>query len=279
MSDIVIKIKNSLIQHGKENNRIYLMKLCEDDITEIIPELNNIALKYKYTKIFAKVPKCTEQYFLNDNYVIEASIPKFYKGKEDALLIAKYFSSERNISLDKEKNLLILETALKKIKIQEELNLKEGFYFKKIQPQHAEKLTKLYQKIFITYPFPINNPDYILKTMQENIEYFAIWQENEIIAAASSEIDMKEQNVEMTDFAILPEYRGNDFAIYLLKKMEEKMKEYNVKTFYTIARALSYGMNIAFSKMGYIFSGTLINNTNICGSLESMNVWYKNSSS
>jgi beta-lysine N6-acetyltransferase len=34
-------------------------------------------------------------------------------------------------------------------------------------------------------------------------------------------------------------------------------------------------MNVTFSRAGYTFTGTLINNTNIGGSIESMNVWYK----
>ncbi|MDD4047577.1 MAG: putative beta-lysine N-acetyltransferase, partial [Clostridia bacterium] len=37
----------------------------------------------------------------------------------------------------------------------------------------------------------------------------------------------------------------------------------------------SYGMNISFAKHRYQYCGTLINNTNISGSIESMNVWYK----
>jgi hypothetical protein len=34
-------------------------------------------------------------------------------------------------------------------------------------------------------------------------------------------------------------------------------------------------MNITFAKQRYALAGTLINNTDISGSLESMNVWYK----
>jgi hypothetical protein len=34
-------------------------------------------------------------------------------------------------------------------------------------------------------------------------------------------------------------------------------------------------MNITFAKCGYIFGGTLINNTQISGSIESMNLWHK----
>ena len=53
------------------------------------------------------------------------------------------------------------------------------------------------------------------------------------------------------------------------------MRQKNMRTAYTIARAISPGMNITFAKAGYKFSGTLINNTNISGGIESMNVWYK----
>jgi hypothetical protein len=34
-------------------------------------------------------------------------------------------------------------------------------------------------------------------------------------------------------------------------------------------------MNITFAKNGYEFCGTLTNNTDISGGLESMNVWFK----
>jgi hypothetical protein len=48
-----------------------------------------------------------------------------------------------------------------------------------------------------------------------------------------------------------------------------------MKLFYTIARSYSAGMNITFAKQDYKYTGTLINNTNIFGKIESMNVWYK----
>jgi putative beta-lysine N-acetyltransferase len=88
-------------------------------------------------------------------------------------------------------------------------------------------------------------------------------------------MDSDAQNVEMTDFATLPEYEGNGLAIYLLHNMENEMRNRKIKTAYTISRAVSYGINIIFAKMGYEYCGTLIKNTNISGNFESMNVWYK----
>ena len=56
--------------------------------------------------------------------------------------------------------------------------------------------------------------------------------------------------------------------------METTMNDHGIHTQYTIARALSAGMNITFAKAGYRYAGTLVNNTDISGTIESMNVWY-----
>jgi DNA-binding XRE family transcriptional regulator len=73
----------------------------------------------------------------------------------------------------------------------------------------------------------------------------------------------------------VPDHRGKHLSTYLLMKMEEEMLEDSMKIAYTIARSLSYPVNSLFSRAGYAFGGTLVKNTNICGSFESMNVWYK----
>ncbi|MFW5803052.1 MAG: hypothetical protein ACOCWJ_03955 [Verrucomicrobiota bacterium] len=53
------------------------------------------------------------------------------------------------------------------------------------------------------------------------------------------------------------------------------MTQRGLRTAYTIARALSPGMNITVARCGYTFAGTLTNNTNISGQIESMNIWHK----
>jgi hypothetical protein len=57
--------------------------------------------------------------------------------------------------------------------------------------------------------------------------------------------------------------------------MENEMKKKEMKTLYTIARLESIPMNKTFMRADYSYAGTLINNTNISGGIESMNVWYK----
>lgn len=281
--DTIEKIGDSIIQHGKFNNRIYLMKLSRKDFHNIIEELDRIALREGYSKIFAKVPSFAKDKFVNNDYIIEARIPKFYNGIENVYFMGKYFVQSRMFdNRIGEINEILDITALyeKKIGKNTEFNLPNGFDYVLCNKSHIYLVADMYQKVFVTYPFPIYDPEYIAKTMDENFIYFSIQKNNEIVAMSSSEMDIESQNVEMTDFATLPKYQGNGFALYLLYKMEEEMRKRNIKVAYTISRAMSPGVNIIFAKMGYTYCGTLYNNTNIStenvsGNFESMNVWYK----
>ncbi|MDD4426034.1 MAG: hypothetical protein PHS40_08920 [Mariniphaga sp.] len=57
--------------------------------------------------------------------------------------------------------------------------------------------------------------------------------------------------------------------------MEQEMRKAGIINAYTIARLAEPGMNKTFMNAGYKFSGTLVNNTQIAGSIESMNIFYK----
>ncbi len=268
------QIGNSIINHGKYNNRIYLMKLAKEDMPNIISVMDNIAKQNKYTKIFAKIPYCVNKEFLENGYVLEATIPNFY-ANEAALFISKYYSENRTNINNEDKMKEIIKVATSKEAIIPPMDLEKSYTFSLCEEDDSKQMSKLYKEVFETYPFPIENEEYIKKTMKENLYYFAIKYKGEIVSLASTEMDYSTKSVEMTDFATHPNFRGNGFSLFLLNKMEEFMRKENFKITYTIARALSYGMNITFSKLDYDYCGTLINNTNISGSLESMNVWSK----
>jgi putative beta-lysine N-acetyltransferase len=111
--------------------------------------------------------------------------------------------------------------------------------------------------------------------MNEGVPYYAIRESGRITALAAAEIDRDHQNAEMTDFATLPEWRGKGYAGVLLDHIERKAGEFGLKTVYTIARASSKGMNAVFQNRAYTFSGLLKNNSQICGAIQSMTIWYK----
>ncbi|WP_304508458.1 putative beta-lysine N-acetyltransferase [Anaerotignum sp.] len=278
MYDTIVKINNSLIQHGLRNNRIYLMHLAKEDMPEILSELDTAADKNSYTKIFAKVPDSFSNSFIENGYIMEARIPLFFDGKENCIFMAKYLDAKRSCTINNELNKKVLENALSKSSSdfsQGKIILKDDFTFRKANAQDALNMANLYTQVFDSYPFPISDPEYIKETMNSNVIYFGIWKGSELIALSSCEIGLEDSNVEMTDFAVNPTYRGYNFSYFLLREMEKEMKKQEIKTAYTIARSVSYGMNATFAKCGYTFSGTLINNTQIGGKIEDMNVWYK----
>jgi len=275
MNNNIVIINGSYVQMSGLCDRIYLIKLCNDNIPATIFELDKIAQGQIFTKIIAKVPSTSKELFLNNGYKIEAHIPGFYNNEIDVYFMGKFLTEDREFCLNKELIEDVLNKSLNKADTPQKCDLEGEFYFKKIEESEAAKLTHLYKEVFETYPFPIFNTEYIIEAMRTNNEYFGIWKDKELVATGSAEKDIEGQNAEVTDFAILPEYRGKTFSICLIKEIEKILRAQNFKTAYTIARAGSYGMNIAFARMKYIFAGTLINNTCISGNVEDMHVWYK----
>jgi len=276
--DTIEKFGNSVIQHGKNNNRIYLMKLSKKDTPSIIERLDDLALTNHYTKIFAKIPANALDYFVNNNYNKEAYIPKFFNAQEDAYFVGKYFSEERETDHAKTITQDVLKTAHAKSPVNQplhDLSSDKNYVIRRATKEDVEDITQLYKAVFKTYPFPIHDADYIKHTMNENIVYYGVWFRGKLVALSSSEIYYQEQNAEMTDFATASDFRGKNLSLLLLYKMEAELKTEGIKLLYTIARAESYGMNITFSRSNYTYAGKLINNTNISGKIESMNVWYK----
>jgi len=264
----------SIIQHGKLNNRIYLIKLAKEDCPSIISFLSELARENNYTKLFCKIPAWAAPYFFADGYLTEAIIPGFFQGKEAVFFLAKYLDSDRFLEFEKDRLREfsgLLEASQKKDKLPNEGTVE----VKPLDASDVVQISELYRKVFRTYPFPIHNQGYIQKTMEENVKYYGVKKNKKLIAVASAEIDLKGQNAEMTDFATNPGYRGLKLGQRLLSRMEKEMKAIQISTLYTMARLQSIPMNKVFLRYQYHYAGTLIKNTNISGSIESMNVLYK----
>jgi beta-lysine N6-acetyltransferase len=273
--DIIEKFEGSVIQHGSYNDRIYLIKLTPEASSTTPRNLIDLARKSNYSKIFAKVPECLSDIFSAAGFEKEAHIPGFYTGKMTAVLMGFYLNAERAEEPDLGKMDEILKIAIEKKAIKSKCNLNDDFTLRICTEADVASMTDIYKTIFQSYPFPIHDPAYILETMKSHVDYFGIEENGRLVAVSSTEMDKQSSNAEMTDFATLPEWRGNGFAQCLLLQMEKALKNKGIKTAYTIARAMNTGMNVTFSKAGYRFGGRLKNNTNISGNIESMNVWYK----
>lgn len=275
MYDHIETFQKTTLQHGPHNNRIYLMKLYEVDAPDIIQAMDELAQEKGYGKILAKVPGALSSFFEKRGYLEEAAIPGFSRGVEDMVFMAKYCSAERRLERHQDQINKILAMTQKKISGGIRNNCEYQDMIHRCTPSDAREMSSVYQRVFQTYPFPIHDPEYLLDTMKRHIYYFCVREGKAVIALASSEMDVDSLTVEMMDFATLTNWRRQGLACRLLSQMEREMKRLGMLTVYTIARALSPGMNITCAKMGYNYAGTLKNNCNISGCIESMNVWYK----
>lgn len=275
MHDALETFGRSLIHHGAYNDRAYLMKLHEEDSEEIVGRLDKLASSRRYSKIFAKVPSAVRARFLAGGYAEEARIPCFYPGGEDVSFMGKYFSAARARELEVQLVSDVLAAAGTVAGHSAPTRLPQGFSLRPAVEDDVEEMAKIYREVFASYPFPIHDPAFLRAAMNDATMFFAIRQGAAIAALSSAEIDFHSASAEMTDFATDPAYRGNGFALHLLREMEKAVSGRGIRALFTIARAYSFGMNITFSRNGYLYGGTLTNNTNISGRLESMNVWYK----
>lgn len=270
------EIPGGIIQHGKSSDRIYLMKLDPAaDVGGVLARLDALAAANDYGKIFAKAQAPREPEFLAAGYRREGLVAGMYNGCVDGVFMCKYPRQSRMDNPRVAEIAAVLTVANSK----RGLGLPEGgppFAIRGAAPDDAAALAALYRRVFASYPFPIFDPEYLIETMASHVVYFlATDDKGDIVAAASAEMDKDAANAEMTDFATAPECRGKGIAVHLLAAMEAAAPTLGIKTAFTIARALSHGMNATFARLGYQFGGTLVNNTQISGRLESMNVWHK----
>lgn len=251
------------------------MKLDPADTSDIIRYADDLTHKEGYTKIFVKVPESSVEIFANAGYITEATVPFFYRGKDSAVFMAKYTDPGRKEVPHTTVLADVLSAAFGFVGERSSQELPKGFSLMHAHASDAEEIAALYRSVFETYPFPIFDPEYIRESMQGHIRYYVIRKSHQLAAVASCEIEAENLNAEVTDFATDPLYRGMGFAGTVLHTIENDLKKEGILLTYTIARAISRPVNAVFAGAGYQYGGLLPNNTNICGSLESMNVWYK----
>jgi len=252
------------------------MKLHDQDVLHILPALDSLAHGNHYEKILAKVPSDSKVVFEKQGYVQEAVIPEYFNHRKHAVFMCKYLSSRRRQIMDYQQIQDILYLAKQQGQRPSKKKATQSLNIRICGPEDADEMSQVFKAVFKTYPFPIFDADYLVTVMKsEQARYFCMENHRQINAIAAAEIDFEHKGVEMTDFATLPEYRELGFAGYLLENMERAMTGQGMKIAFSIARALSPGMNMLFAGRGYAFGGTLVNNTHISGRIESMNVWYK----
>ncbi|MGD8252306.1 MAG: putative beta-lysine N-acetyltransferase [Desulfobacterales bacterium] len=275
MPDAIEHILGSTVQHGALNNRIYLIRLNPDATAGVVSALDTMAEEKGYGKIIAKIPAHAWSSFGTAGYVREAVIPGFFGGQTDALFVAKYFSSARQQVRESESEDRCLKAIDTPLSPHRNTDGGPAGNLSSCTPGDAGEMSTIYRRVFESYPFPIQEPEFLKKAMAGGAAYYGIRMGGRLVSLSAADMDRHHHTAEMTDFATVAEYRGRGMAGRLLVHMDENARRSGIRTAFSITRAGSPGMNRVFKKNGYRYAGFLTNNTQIRGRIESMMVWYK----
>jgi putative beta-lysine N-acetyltransferase len=136
-------------------------------------------------------------------------------------------------------------------------------------------LIALFRTIFKTYPTPLIHRSYLEHVFETESLFVVCEHGGKVVAAASAELHPNVRAAELTDCATLTEARGKGLMSCLLQLLETELLRRDYICAYTMARARSFGMNMVFYQLGYEFNGRLVNNCDIFGAFEDMNIWVR----
>ncbi len=246
----------------------------EKGAVEFISLLDSLCIKNEFGKVWGKLRQEDADFLSAYGFSQEAAILNYYGDKSNAIVCSKFYF-DRHVSTSAGESKRVLQEVGRKInRSNGPGQMPPGFLFKFAEPKDMPALAELYRRVFKSYPYPVFDKDYLASTL-DHVIYGLVFQENNLVAAASAEIDFSLGNSEMTDFATKSCARGKGLASLILAKLENKLAEMGVSCLYTIARCTSLGMNLVFLRSGYCYTGTLVNNCHIAGGFEDMNVWCK----
>lgn len=150
-----------------------------------------------------------------------------------------------------------------------------GFRSRPATVDDAAAIAELMDATFDDYPTPITTG--IIREQIETVSnvFRVMLDENgRVVASASAEIDHDRRSAEMTDCATRPDQRGAGHMAALLEALAVDVKrDLGITDLYTLARADEVGMNCVFGKLGYNYTGRLVNNCRMPNGWESMNIW------
>lgn len=260
------------------NQRLRVLEYSASDVTEMVMALRALADANGFDKILVMASHDDWQAFLRFGYVLEAVLEYFHAGV-DAFVVSKFRSQERLSSPNLMEEILLIEQIVGERAVGHVRELPEGYRVRLAERDDIPALLRLYRMIFESYPSPLGHASYLEHVFQRDSLFAVCVDEGagagEIVAAASAELTPGKRAAELTDCATMPAARGKGLMSRILLRLEEELCRREYICAYTMARARSYGMNSVFHQLGYEFTGRLINNCDIYGAYEDMNIWVR----
>ncbi|PRR86082.1 putative beta-lysine N-acetyltransferase [Clostridium luticellarii] len=282
MSASSCQLNNYYMKIGKDkicvdyiNSRVKIIKFHTMSVQNI-KRLIHFVSRQRLGKIICN---CDIEYldnFIKAGFELEGKIDGYFKGK-DAFCMSYFINKNRRLYSEHSKEDLILRQSLNKKDTFIYNSSNFNYHIRNAAESDIKNMIKLFSQIFSTYPSEIFSEDYLRNTLNKKVLYkVAVDNDSRIIGIASADLDRENLNAEITDCVTHPHYRNKGILSNIIYSLELELKKMGFITLYSLSRAIHPGINFVLSKQGYTFRGKLINNCNICGGFENMNIWVKN---
>ena len=258
----------------KPNDRLQVNSYGGSSISRLPSRLHLAAKQKGLGKIICPVREKDWPLFLNAGFTMEAFNEFYFRGRPGYFMV-RYLDCTRQKALKLLEEDAILEKALASEKTRPGILMK-NYNIKSPEPGDFAAMAGLFKAVFSTYPTPLLNTDYIAEASGKNTLFkIIVDSSNRLVSAASAEINHENSCAEITDCATDPRCRGEGLMNILIEELESSLRTLGIISTFSIARALSPGINITMKKRGYLYGGRLMRNCHICGQFEDMNMWYK----
>ncbi|KYG34803.1 putative beta-lysine N-acetyltransferase [Alkalihalobacillus trypoxylicola] len=274
--------KNKMIQTETLQAQLYLdcfnKRIRVDEfsgsVNDLFDALRSELSAFQYEKLIIYSRPNQWEELVEAGFQLEAIFSGFFNGI-DNFAMCKYVLNERK----NKGNWVSEDDLLEKVRskpIKSLAEKKEVHQIKVVSDKEADQLASFYQGIFESYPVPIHDPDYILKSLKSGNSFYVIKKNDAILCAASADINQTYHHAEITDCATSVHFRNHGLMKQLIPYIENDLKKRNIYYLYSLARAGSFGMNQAFYQLHYDYKGRMGANCIMFGDYENLNVWVKN---
>lgn len=267
------KIDQTQIYVDYINSRIKIVKFKNISV-ENIRKIMHFASMQNLGKIICNCEIKFVKSFAKAGFSLEGKIDGYFKGK-DALCMSYFIDSRRKLYRNREEEYSVLMDSLNASNNFAHKNSNFKYLIRNAEENDIKGMIELFSEVFFTYPSPICDADYLKKTMNKKVLYKVAVDNCKIISVASADLDEENLNAEITDCATYPQYRGQGTLSNIISSLELDLRRMGYITLYSLSRAINPSINHVFRKHDYKYRGRLINNCNICGGFENMNIWVK----
>ncbi len=225
------------------------------------------------TKITVYAHPGDDRAWADRGYRHEATIHGYFASGEDAWLHAAYPDPTRGRDPHQEGHDATASLATSKKPLV--TPLPADLALRRATPDDAPRVAPFLRSVFPSYPTSLED-EHVGRLIREALSIFHLVEDaaGDLVACASAEVDRARGNAEITDCATSEAARGRGIMAHVIRSFEHTLpKTEGIRDLYTLARAGEVGMNCAFARAGFRYTGCLINNCRMPSGFESMNVW------